>query len=799
MNLLARLHPVAVAALLASLGTAPAARAGLVLYYPFESTRTLGTGTPVTVTYADLVSGVLATSSNSSQTSIGGAGLVGYSTATLYASGQAGNAFEVASYADAVHKGTGSGLTIAFWLRGSTLNANRTLFGEGSTLDSNSYFSLGTDATGTKFRLFFRGQDGVTILDRGSNSTIQNTAETYTSANNKWHHVVWTDSGGAAKLYIDGVQDTANFTYTVPTAAKLANFNTTTILGIRTLSGLVGSAFWGANGGLADDFAVWNVALPQSSVTALYSGLRTPLTVALVEPPPDTAPASLRLTHRAGTTPQVDVDWLDNNLSWTLETSRNLTDWAHVNVASYTNPQAGAFRITENARTNDFYRLRKVGSPNLYVVGDSISTPGAWPINLAPLTSRHTFSQAIGGTTSPSMVARARGVELMSPLTNPVTAATIHMKWSRHRADRTQGDTTGDITFANTYRNQWAYYAKAVSEPTGIEVYQHGRYVGSAKRNLKNFTTNIASNPKTITCPGHGLAAGDRVTFISNDPAYPSDLDVRDTSGLVDTPVVGAGWSYSSPYLPSAIVERRVYVAANVSTNTFEVKEFSLDSATLNLGSNATGTPSVECGWSYDVPFTGGTWDVTWTSHTKFDDWIWLLEVSANDMPNTNAVTNYTIPNNLLLLKQLIEVNPRFLIVCPTSGSFTDRGPGSVNWNNYYNTYMPWVKTNFPDSYIDTMALFDAQRTALEKSFLTNPAVPEKLWIPTNAAGGRPGTQSTWLVSKTSTAGTRESWVGPGYTPLQLRTSFDDDIHPGNAGNLVIANAVAAKITAKGW
>jgi hypothetical protein len=529
------------------------------------------------------------------------------------------------------------------------------------------------------------------------------------------------------------------------------------------------------------DFAFWNMALPQASITALLKGTLTPLDV--TPPAPLSAQSSLRITCRNAMPPKVDVEWLDDTLKWTLETSRNLQDWAHIDVAAYTNSAQWAYKVTEDRRSTDFYRLRKVGSSNIYVVGDSISTPGAWPCKLAVLTGgRHTFSQAIGGTTSPSMVNRARGVELSYPTTTPVTPGIIHMKWRRHIADRTQ-DTA-------LYRSQWAYYAKAVSEPTSIEVYQHGRYIGSAQRSLKNFTTDYASSTKAITCPGHGLAAGDRVTFISNDPAYPSNLDVTNSAAV---------WNFTSSNLPSAIIERRVYFATNVTANTFEVRELSGDAATLNLGSNATGTPAVECGWSYDVNYTGGTWNVTWTARTKYDDWIWLLEVSANDMPSPNAVTNMTIPNNLLLLKQMIEVNPRFLIVCPTSGSFTNRGPGSVNWVNFYDIYMPWVRTNYPDNHIDTMAIFDALRTDKEKGFLLNPAVPEKLWIPTNASGGRPGDQATWVVYRTATAGTRETWIGPGYIPLQLRTSFDDDIHPGNTGNQVIANAVAAKIIAKGW
>ena len=416
-----------------------------------------------------------------------------------------------------------------------------------------------------------------------------------------------------------------------------------------------------------------------------------------------------------------------------------------------------------------------VTPPGIYVVGDSISTPGAWPSKLEKLTGRHVFSQAIGGTQSPSMVARARGVELVAPLANPVNPGTIHLKWSRHIADRTQDP---------KYRSQWAYYAKAVSEPTRIEVSQHGKPLGLAQQELKKFTTDHAASPKTLRCPGHGLAAGDRVTFLSNDPDYPADLTCGEPP---------ARWNFSSTKLPGAVIERRVYFAANVTPDTFEIRELAKDADTLDLGGNATGSPSIECGWSFDVNYTGGPWDVTWNARTKYDSWIWLLEVSANDIPGS-PVTKLTIPNTELLLKQMTGGHPRFLIVCPPSGSFADRGPGSFNWTNYYDGYMPWARKTFPDNHIDTMAIFDAQRTAKELSMLTDPKKPQHFWIK-----GAPTNEASWEFFPTATPDAFETWVGPGYIPLQFRAGFNDSIHPNNGGNQLIADAVAAMLKAKGW
>lgn len=414
-------------------------------------------------------------------------------------------------------------------------------------------------------------------------------------------------------------------------------------------------------------------------------------------------------------------------------------------------------------------------SPDLYVVGDSISTPGAWPSKLQALTGRHTFSQAIGGTQSPSMVARARGVELVAPKTNPATPGTIHMQWSRHIADRTQDP---------KYRAQWAYYAKAVSEPTRIEVYQHGQPLGLAKPLVKKFTTDHKAHPKVIHCPGHGFTAGDRVTFLGNDPDYPTDLSCTDAA---------ARWNFSSPNLPRAIVERRVYFAANVTPDAFEIKELQKDAATLDLGGDACNNAAIECGWSLDVNYTGGLWDVTWTARTKYDSWIWLLEVSANDIPGSPVMT-VTIPNTQLLLKQMTGDQPRFIIVCPPAGSFPDRGPGTFSWNNYYDTYMSWARQTFPDNHIDTMALLDTHRTPKELAMLVNPKTPQHLWIK-----GTPTNEASWEAFREATPEAFETWVGPGYIPLQYRSGFADGIHPNNGGNQVIADAVAAMLKAKGW
>lgn len=472
------------------------------------------------------------------------------------------------------------------------------------------------------------------------------------------------------------------------------------------------------------------------------------------------------------------VEWTDPTNQWTLQRSFDLNSWQYVNADQFAHSPTHTYSFTETMSYQvAFYRLRAVGQRRLFVVGDSISTPENWPKNLATITGLHTFTQAIGGTTSPSMVSRANGLELAYPIpkTHSPEPGPVHIRWHRYIADRTH---------STAYRSLWANYSKTVSEPNALEVYNNGHFVGLATRSLKKFSTDYANDKKRIICTGHGLKDGERVVFISDDPSWPSDLSVRDNS---------ATWSFSSSLLPPSIIERRVYFVANALADSFEISELQGDVATIDLGRDAVGSNHIECGWTKTLDYAGGAWQIDWRTRTKYDDWIWLLEVSANDVPSY-SVSTLTIPNTELLLDRLVEINPRFVIVCPPSGSGSDRGPGSFNWTNYFATYIPWVRTHYPENHIDTMTLLGTMRSQKELGFLADPAEPELLWI-----RGDPRTETSWEASTIAFEGAYQRWVGPGYLPLQFRYSFADGIHMSAAGNQALAEAVAAFINAKGW
>lgn len=427
--------------------------------------------------------------------------------------------------------------------------------------------------------------------------------------------------------------------------------------------------------------------------------------------------------------------------------------------------------------TTAYFSLRLVSNRRLFVVGDSISTRRAWPWHLASISSRHTFSQAIGGSHSPSMVLRARGVELAYPLegVHSIEPGPIQLRWHRHIADRTQNE---------SYRSIWADYAKAVSEPDAVEVYKGETFVGYAERVLKPFSTSNEVNQTRIYCDDHGLADGDRIAFISNDQEWPSDISVLDAS---------ATWNFSSGQLPINIVERRVYFATNIESNSFEIKEFESDEEPMCMDGDTIGSVLVECGWRYDFEYGGGVLDIGWRPRIKYDDLIWLLMVSANDIPGGRAA-EVTIPNTEMLLDQMSGFNQRFILVCPPSGSYWSRGPGSVNWINYYDTYIPWVYTTYPDNHVDTMAVLGVLRSQAELNLLSDPEIPELLWI-----SGSPSDESSWMASSDSFDGASQKWVGSGYIPLQFRASLSDGIHLNALGNQVLAEAVLAFLNEKGW
>ena len=217
----------------------------LISYWPLDSV--LGTKT------VDVVSGYDLTLVNL--------------TAADIVPGQFGNAFQfngtnsilerVHSAGDALPIYQHPNFTVSFWVQGAP-QSDRRVFAEGSTVNGNTMFDLGTHNTGA---------DGtVDIFIRNDAGTASpNHAHSAGTAFDGWlwHNVVYVqrDVGAGnmrAQLWIDGQLDSVVFTPIRPVTA-----NTTALGALRR----AGVSAWFA--GLIDETAVWNRALSPEEIAIL--------------------------------------------------------------------------------------------------------------------------------------------------------------------------------------------------------------------------------------------------------------------------------------------------------------------------------------------------------------------------------------------------------------------------------------------------------------------------------------------------------------------------------------------------
>jgi hypothetical protein len=159
--------------------------------------------------------------------------------------------------------------SLSFWVKGDgAAQFDVRVYAESSTNlnAANQLFTFGTVASpgGTGMRVFIRNDAGATLLAQNSVRPVFDGA---------WHHVVWTDSNGTARVYIDGLQDPANFRYT----RGPLSLNTTTIGGI--LRAAAGNFFTGD----IDEVAVWNRTLSFTEVNQIFAG-RVPAPITILPP-----------------------------------------------------------------------------------------------------------------------------------------------------------------------------------------------------------------------------------------------------------------------------------------------------------------------------------------------------------------------------------------------------------------------------------------------------------------------------------------------------------------------------------
>jgi hypothetical protein len=149
------------------------------------------------------------------------------------------------------NNGTDDAYSVAMWVKGGPQPDMR-VFSEGSTSDNNPLFNLGTQNAGDtgQFDVYIRPDTGTTL-----NHPLSQ-AEPF---DYYWHHIGWVDDNGTARLYVDGVLDGTDFSYTRGTMA----LDTTSIGGILRANP---SHFFT---GQIDDVHVYNRALSQAEIAWL--------------------------------------------------------------------------------------------------------------------------------------------------------------------------------------------------------------------------------------------------------------------------------------------------------------------------------------------------------------------------------------------------------------------------------------------------------------------------------------------------------------------------------------------------
>jgi hypothetical protein len=286
----------------------PDITSGLISYWPFDEVTNVVTDTTNYWATADLYS------ANSMF-------LNGLTDANL-SSGQVTNALNFDGFSQYASRMSGfpiynnTNYSVSLWVnaQGQTQN-DRRLFAEGSSTNTNPIWGIGTTALGQDSfaRVYIRNDANSIALDRVSTRPV---------FDGTWHHLTWVDRNGQGKLYVDGVLDESDFTYTrsslTPTTTSVA----------ALIRNAVGNNFFGT----VDEVTTWNRALTQTEIQQIIaSGIPHP--VAATAPSITRQPVGANVFTRstvnliaegAGTGPLI-YQWKKNNAPVTDATNASLT------------------------------------------------------------------------------------------------------------------------------------------------------------------------------------------------------------------------------------------------------------------------------------------------------------------------------------------------------------------------------------------------------------------------------------------------------------------------------------------
>jgi len=143
--------------------------------------------------------------------------------------------------------------SISLWYASANSSQFGILIGFGDT-NANEYLNINVDNT------------QVALLQRAAAGLRWENSNTGGAPLSEWHHVVLTQDGTAAKMYVDGVEDTSWSDTTDASTWMLTGIDNARI-GCLSRNNAGNSNFFNGN---IMEVGLWNVALTSTQVTSLY-------------------------------------------------------------------------------------------------------------------------------------------------------------------------------------------------------------------------------------------------------------------------------------------------------------------------------------------------------------------------------------------------------------------------------------------------------------------------------------------------------------------------------------------------
>jgi hypothetical protein len=228
--------------------------------------------------------------------------------------------------------------TVALWVKGSFQGqTDRRVYSESANTNNNPLLNIGTDSSTTDPQPVV----DIYIRDNAGSARVGHRKSVLPAFDDQWHHIAWVDDKGLARLYVDGVQDPTDFSYSrgllTPNLVSLGGVIRTNLAALFT--------------GQIDEVTVWGRAITAAEVSEVHLH-------GLAGPP---EPASLTRIDVTESAVAITFHSTSANASYRVEQSDSLDPavWSEVESVVITDPADDTFVATfaRPAGGQKFYRV----------------------------------------------------------------------------------------------------------------------------------------------------------------------------------------------------------------------------------------------------------------------------------------------------------------------------------------------------------------------------------------------------------------------------------------------------------